>query len=146
MYIPIYNVYIIMNNFLNQPFPSQILSAFDHQVHVGWLLLVHPTIPTATENKFMNKRCSSRYNKLNIICSYNMYVIIIYIETNHSVLTWRALNRSWCSNFLMPSICWNMSYNCSFDRIASLFNICCCILDGLLPSSSETGKKENIWW
>lgn len=50
-------------------------------------------------------------------------------------LTINALNNIWCSNFFMPRICWNISYNCSFDRMISLFSGCC-IREGFLVSSS----------
>jgi hypothetical protein len=57
--------------------------------------------------------------------------------------TCKALNKSWCSNFLIPRICWNISYSCSLDRMSSLFRDCCCILDGLFESSSPTRKGSS---
>lgn len=45
-----------------------------------------------------------------------------------------ALNKSWCSNFFTPRICWNMSKSCSFVKILSLLSGCMRV--GRLCSSS----------
>ena len=54
-----------------------------------------------------------------------------------------ALYRSWCSNFLMPRICWNRSYSCSLLRtsLPSIAVVGRC--PGRRASSSATGMFDN---
>lgn len=58
----------------------------------------------------------------------------IFKKKRRFFLTINALNRIWCSNFLTPRICWNMSKSCSLLRIISLFRGCMRV--GRLCSSS----------
>lgn len=52
-------------------------------------------------------------------------------------LTWQALYRSWCSNFLTPRICWNISYSWSLLRMSSEAALAVILCWSFLESSSS---------
>lgn len=102
----------------------------------------------------MAAACSSdesNYDYKTVKCSRHDENLALWVLSKITwSLTCKALNRSWCSNFLTPRICWNRSYNCSFDRANSLCKLwfnwaCCCCWDlgppGRLDSSSPTPGK-----